>query len=131
MIATGMLTAICFIVIAAKLGPKILKRILGFEIYVDIGSHAFFVWLGLGTFSGVMTGIISALCISAVLRIAKNILGYTKMEDGEWVDYEGKWSVAYLTSMFIRTSTDVIATVVREVREGVAAANAEKLAVAA
>jgi hypothetical protein len=130
MIATGVLTAVCFIVIAAKLGPKILKRILGFEVYVDVASHFFFIWLGMGTFSGVMTGIISALFVSAVLRAAKNILGYTVIEDGEWVDKPGKWSIRYLTFKLVHGGTLLIATVVQEVRAGVQAANtAQELAV--
>lgn len=132
MIATGMLTAICFIIIAAKLGPQILKKILGFEVFVDIGSHMFFIWLGAlsGTFSGVMTGIISALAISAVLRIAKNVLGYTKYEDGKWIDHDGKWTVRYLTAKIITIVKSGSEDLMNQVRQGVEDFKEEPLQIA-
>ncbi len=121
MIATGVLTAVSFIVIAAKLGPVHLKKLLGYEIQCDIASHVFFVGLGAisGTFSGVMGGIVAALVVSGVLRVARNVLGYSKREDGKWKDYHGKWTIAYLTTQIIQGFDNLVETVTSGISKGI------------
>lgn len=121
MIFTGLLSAVSILVIFAKLNPSLLKKMLGYEVHMDVLSHVFFVGLGAlsATFSGLVTGLISALMVSAVLRLAKNFFGYSKRENGQWTEHGPVWTVKSITSklyIFFTTSYKNLAT---EVEEGI------------
>jgi hypothetical protein len=99
MLISGVLTAIGFVVIAAKFSKTFLKKILGYDWLVDIiatfGMFAFFS----GTITGAMTAIYTGLSISLILCITKNTYGYSKLAkiDGnyKWIDFEGEWTLGY------------------------------------
>jgi hypothetical protein len=131
MIYQGLLTACSFIVICAKFNPGFLKKVLGVEIYVDIGSHMFFIWLGAlsGTYSGIMTGVITALCISGVLRLSKRILGYTVFEEGEWIDKPATWTIKTVTANLIRGAQIGVTSLTKGITEGIDQAKVKPIAV--
>ncbi len=128
MIFTGVLTAASILVIFAKLGKPTLKKILGYEIHMDVASHVFFVGLGAisGTFSGVVQGLVAALCVAGVLRLAKRVIGYSTRENGVWVDHPGTWTFESLTVSIVSSVKDLINKITAGVVAGLNQINGEK-----
>lgn len=82
-------------VILFKFGKGFFRKLLGYDAWVDIVvTLALPIWLGL-TYSGVVLGIIAGLSMSIILFVAKNVLGYSRLErDGwkfHWVNHEAIW----------------------------------------
>ena len=99
MIVAGILTALSFVVIMGKLSINTLRKVLGYDgiadVFATIGIMAFF-----GTTGTVTAPLIIAttgLSFSAILYIAKNVLGYQKFsfKQRKWISYEGKFSSGY------------------------------------
>ena len=118
----GVLTAVGFIAIAAKLSPKFLKLMLGYDWLVDLA-----VTLGIitvlsatGTISGMMIGVITGLAISLVLYVARKFMGYTKYVkvDGVWAlhSFQGEWTLSYMINK-IKNGTASIPQLVSQVKE--------------
>tara|TARA_S200000501_G_scaffold346455_1_gene359900 strand:- start:4308 stop:4592 length:285 start_codon:yes stop_codon:yes gene_type:complete len=55
-----------------------IKKVLAFDIAVDIGSSALLVVLFAGTFAGMMAAVIGGSIISVVLYAIKRLKGYEK-----------------------------------------------------
>tara|TARA_B100001250_G_C19804296_1_gene792535 strand:- start:660 stop:944 length:285 start_codon:yes stop_codon:yes gene_type:complete len=55
-----------------------IKKVLAFDIAVDIGSSALLVVLFAGTFAGMMAAVIGGAIISVVLYAIKRLKGYEK-----------------------------------------------------
>ena len=55
-----------------------IKRILAFDIAVDIASSALLIVLFAGTFAGMMAAVIGGAIISVVLYAIKRLKGYEK-----------------------------------------------------
>lgn len=113
MITSGILTAVGVVAIAAKFSPTFLKRMLGYEEYVDIvvTGGLTLIFAATGTYSGIMTAVITGLCISAVLFVTGRLYGkerYLVGESGqrEWLPYkeDERWSVKRI-SQFIYGGT--------------------------
>lgn len=123
MFFSGILTAVGFVAIAAKFSPTILQRALGYDWVVDLLMTLGLMWLfgSTGTISGMMIGVITGLCISAVLYFVKNVYKYQKYEkkDGtfQWVTYPGKWTPAYLAKN-LRNIFDGLDDVIYQVKKG-------------
>lgn len=100
MIMSGLLSSLGFVLVAAKFSPNFLKKILGYDYVVDavitIGLPVFMA----GTYSGIMAGVVTGLCMSVVLYVAKNTYGYMKYEkvDGkrQWKEYDAPWSLRFI-----------------------------------
>lgn len=121
MIFVGVLTAASILVIFAKLGRPTLKKILGYEVHMDVLSHVFFVGLGAisGTFSGVVQGLVAALCVAGVLRLTKKIIGYSKRQNGVWIDFPGTWTIESLTVIFIDGTKKFVNAIIEGVTKGI------------
>jgi len=76
MLSAGLLTALGIIFLLYKVG---FKKILGYDIYVDIVATLGLMYLFAGTYSGMMAAIVGGLFISVVLIIAKQAIGYEKL----------------------------------------------------
>ena len=96
MLFSGVLTAIGIVVVVGKFSRNTLEKILGYDYIFDgiitLGLPVLFA----GTYSGVMTGIVTGLSISFILWVAKNTIGYQKYEKGKWKKYPRKWTFFYL-----------------------------------
>ena len=55
-----------------------IKRLLAFDIPIDIASSALLIVLFAGTFAGMMAAVIGGSIISVVLFITKKFAGYEK-----------------------------------------------------
>ena len=87
-------TAAGIISILAKSSPKLMKRMLGYEIALDLSLSilvSLYVALS-GTISGMVIGAFTGLFVGATLFVAARMIGYSKFQKGEWVDYPGRWN---------------------------------------
>lgn len=73
----GIISACAILFLLAKLG---IKRVLNYDIWVDLLSTLALVFMFAGTFAGMMAGVIGGCIISVVLFILKKTIGYEKPE---------------------------------------------------
>lgn len=96
LITAGLLSALGFMLIALKINRKLLLRILGYDWIIDIGVTGLFMWFMAGTFSGSLVAIINGICISLVLWLGKNIMGYEVIDFSsrpyKWKAYPSTWT---------------------------------------
>jgi len=95
LVVAGLLSALGIVLITIKFSRKLLYAILGYDYLFDIALTTGFMAFMAGTYSGAMVAIISGICVSIILWITKNILGYSKYKNKEWVYYPGTWSMEY------------------------------------
>jgi len=76
MLEAGLLTAIGVIWIMCRMN---LKRIAGYALAWDIGITALLVFLFIGTYAGMVTGMLAGLIISAFLTIVKKTAGAERL----------------------------------------------------
>ena len=69
-------TAVCFILLMTYLN---IRRIAGYALFVDIGLFVLFVWLFMGTYAGMMTGIIAGLIVTCFLKGVRKSIGYERL----------------------------------------------------
>ena len=100
MLFSGILTAVGIVAIMAKASKSFLQKVLGYEIAIDTVVTLGLPLLFFGTYSGLMTAIVTGLCVSLVLWVTGNIIGrqtYTKVDGKrQWVLKEGAWSPQYM-----------------------------------
>lgn len=77
----GIITAAGVIFIVMKLELTTLRRILAFDIYVDIAVTLALIWLLRNTISGLQMAILSGVILSLVLLVTKYLIGYEKREN--------------------------------------------------
>lgn len=124
MLFSGLLTAVGLVAIAAKFSPTFLKKILGYDWIIDlVVTLGIPIFMG-GSHIGIMTGVITGLCVSLILYVAKNIMGYQKLEKGSgfmglsWVSKDGKWTPAYIGSSLHNVSRSSIKGAVSDFKQG-------------
>jgi hypothetical protein len=78
---TGMLTALGFWIILMKLN---IKKVLNFEVGIDVLFTVGMVAYLAGTFSGVMTGVVAGITLSLLLALSKKIFGVEKINLKRW-----------------------------------------------
>jgi len=71
MILAGILTAFAFLIMLYKMN---LKKILQYDLLVDIAVTFFLMWIFAGTFAGMMAAIIGGLIVSIVLVVLKRTI---------------------------------------------------------
>tara|TARA_R100001463_G_scaffold55910_2_gene107737 strand:+ start:70 stop:354 length:285 start_codon:yes stop_codon:yes gene_type:complete len=71
----GIASACAILFMLAKLN---IKRVLCFDVLVDIGASIALIIMFAGTFAGMMAGILGGAIISIVLFILKKTIGYEK-----------------------------------------------------
>lgn len=101
LITPGLLTAMALIILIMKLRSDTIKKLLGFDIYLDLLATAIMLWAFAGTYAGMMAGIIGGLTFSIVLILLKRTLGYKKLtyvhtEDHfvptlQWIEVKPFW----------------------------------------
>lgn len=76
MILAGLLTACAFLILLYKIN---LKRVLQYDIAVDVAITFFLMWIFAGTFAGMMAAIIGGLFVSIVLVLLKKTMPRQKL----------------------------------------------------
>ena len=103
------ITAVGFISMIAKASPTWLKRILGYELYVDIALDLFIgVYAGMsGTISGMVIGGLTGIIIGLTLFVTRHFIGYQRYEivdaetnKREWIAYPPSWSIPAFKAWF-------------------------------
>ena len=102
MIFSGILTAVGVVVVAAKFSRRFLKRLLGFEALVDgvVTVGLAMIFATTGTYSGIMTGVVTGLCISGVLWVTGKIIGKEVLTKDGWKEVDPEWTVASLSKFW-------------------------------
>ena len=82
----GVISAIAILFLLAKLN---IRRVLAFDIAVDIVASLTLMLLFAGTFAGMMVAIVAGALISIVLFFLKKIGGYERPKrKGYWFEWE-------------------------------------------
>jgi hypothetical protein len=91
-------TALGFILMFGYVGYR---RVAGYAFFVDIALGALTMWMFLGTYSGMIVGMLSSLVITVFLQIYRKLYGYERLKlvrkRGRlmprlyWVTYESEW----------------------------------------
>ena len=68
MILAGLLSAAAFLILMYKIG---MKRLLSYDLVIDVLITFALMWLFAGTFAGMMAAIIGGLFVSVVLVVLK------------------------------------------------------------
>jgi len=127
MIFSGIVTAIGLVAITAKFSKTFLQKLLGYDWAVDL-----IVTLGLpivfmGTYSGMMTAVITGLFVSLILWITKNVIGYKKYElikdeddesHREWKSYDGAWTIKSIAHSMSQTIKSDMSSVFKDFKQG-------------
>lgn len=77
----GVISALAVFIILMKLP---LRKILGYDVAVDIAFTIMLAWILSGSFAGMMAALIGGLLLSIVLAVTKKLLGYEKIELNGW-----------------------------------------------
>ena len=100
MLFSGILTAFGLVAITAKFSRSFLEKVLGYDWIFDIVITLGLPLIFYGTYSGMMTAVVTGLSISLMLWISKNLLGYQKLSrNGKkfiWTRSNGIWTPAYI-----------------------------------
>lgn len=79
LLTPGLLTMAALVILILKLRTDTVRKLLGFDIPLDIGATLLFIWMFAGTYSGMMAAIIAGLAFSLTLMGMKLIMGYKKL----------------------------------------------------
>lgn len=90
-------TALAVFVIMLKIG---LKKVLGYDVYVDIACTGALIIIFQGTVTGTITATMAGLILSIILYVCKLIFGYSRYEpvsenseEYAWVNYPPFWKI--------------------------------------
>ncbi len=75
MIEAGLISAVALFLVLARFN---LRRICGYRTFVDVCATAAFVFVFIGTYAGMMTGILAGACVSLMLNIMTKLYGYER-----------------------------------------------------
>jgi len=75
MIEAGLISAIALFLVLARFN---LRRICGYRTFIDVAATALFVYMFIGTYAGMMTGILAGACVSLMLNIMTKLYGYER-----------------------------------------------------
>ncbi len=111
-VIASLFTAFEFLSILGKMSPNLLKKILGYEYFIDIlMSFGLMLYFGLtGSVTGIIVSAVSGFIFSIALYSAKNIIGYQKLQrvkgtwfKFKWISYEGNWNAQKTGGFFAKT----------------------------
>ncbi len=71
----GLLSALAVFILILKVG---IRRVVAFDLVVDISFTVFLAYLLAGSFAGMMSALIGGLALSIALWVSKQVLGYQK-----------------------------------------------------
>lgn len=87
-------SALALFVLMLKIG---LKKVLGYDVYVDIFCTLFLMFIFQSTVTGMIAAVIGGLFLSILLMFCKFLIGYSRYEevpgedDMQWVSYPPPW----------------------------------------
>ena len=84
-IFAGICSACGILFLLAKLN---IKRVLAFDVFIDIGASLLLLVMFFGTFAGMMAAVLGGSIISIVLYLMKKTIGYQKPK---WNKYRFQW----------------------------------------
>lgn len=84
MLEAGIITFLGFVLTAGYLGYR---RVAGYAIYIDIGMTVLLMWIFMGTYAGMMTGLFAGVLISFFLKGVRYFFGYETLK---WKRNEGE-----------------------------------------
>ena len=93
-IIAGIVSALAILFVLLKLD---FKKVLYFDVFVDIVASAFLMLIFAGTFAGMMAAVVGGAIISITLYFAKKVFGYKKLvkqkwyKFPKWIEVGGKW----------------------------------------
>lgn len=79
LITPGLLTALGIFILIMKMRRNTMRKLLGFDIYLDIGVTVLLMIVFAGTFAGMMAAIVGGIAFSVALWCAKMLVGYQKL----------------------------------------------------
>lgn len=77
-ILPGFFTAVGIFILLIKMPTSVRAKLLGLDIFLDIGVTLLLMYAFAGTFAGMMAAIIGGINFSVTLIVAKWLLGYEK-----------------------------------------------------
>ena len=84
MLIYGVVSALALLFIMWKLD---MRRVCGYDLYADIGASGLLMFLGVGTFGGLMAALFGGVIISLVLYAYKHTIGFAKLTRHGWVEF--------------------------------------------
>ena len=99
----SLLTCLSIFGIIFKFSPKLLKRVFGYEVYVDIFMS--FFTMAFCTMSGTLTGMLigssTAVLFSILLYSGARILGYERFDfkSRTWKSFPATWNIPSIRSL--------------------------------
>jgi len=127
MLFSGILTSLGLVAIAAKFSKGFLQKLLGYEWIVDLIVTLGLPILFMGTYSGMISAVVTGLSISLILWISGNIIGRQKYqletdEEGnssrKWVYIEGAWTIKSIASKMSQAIKSDISGYISDFKEG-------------
>jgi len=88
LILAGFLSGLGILVMLFQLN---FKKVLGFSLIVDLIATVGLGVLFMGTFSGMIAGVVGGLTVTTVLAVSKKLVGYKKLGLKGWKTYTAKW----------------------------------------
>jgi|TARA_R110000824_G_scaffold13001_5_gene56788 hypothetical protein len=86
----GIVSAAAILFLIFKFGK--IRRVLAFDIPIDVTSTLGLTFLLAGSFAGMMTAIFGGAIISAVLFTMKKLMGCEKLTAKGWVENKPHWT---------------------------------------
>lgn len=77
MVLAGAVSAAAMIFLLLKLD---LKKVCGYDFFVDVGFTGLLAWMFAGTYSGMMAAIIGGAIVSIFLFFVKKLNGYSQLK---------------------------------------------------
>ena len=75
MIEAGLISAIGLFIVLCRFN---LRRICGYATFVDVVATCAFVWMFIGTYAGMMTGLFAGVLVSLTLNAVRKLYGYDR-----------------------------------------------------
>lgn len=101
LLTPGFIVCAAFFILLLKMRRNLFAKLLGFDIYLDIGATVAMMYMFSGTYAGMMAALVGGLAFSILLIIAKYLMGYKKLvwvNDSDhvvptlrWVDVKPGW----------------------------------------
>lgn len=80
----GLISAAAIFVLFVKLD---IKKILGYDVWIDLAFTIFLGYILQGSFAGMMAALIGGLALSVILGSLKYLIGYKKLTLKGWKEF--------------------------------------------
>ena len=84
----GLISVLAILFLLLKID---IRKVLAFDIWVDIGVTALLVTLFAGTFSGMFAACVAGAGFSIILYVLKHTIGYKRLTFHGWETVTPKW----------------------------------------